>query len=100
MEIKSSPYPCHVFVCCKTRGNERTSCGDGDNAALKALLKAEVKKRGWSDRVRVSDSGCLGQCDRGPNVMIYPHKIWFSGVEMDDAADILSALEAVLAGDD
>lgn len=96
MEQDETPYTCHLFVCVKTRDGIRRSCGDGDNARIKAILKDEIKDRGWKSRVRVSDSGCLGQCDEGPNVMIYPQQIWYSDVSIDDIPTILRQVEELL----
>ena len=93
---KPAPYTCHIFVCVKSRQGERKSCADGQSRAVKAILKKEVKSRGWADRVRVSESGCLGLCPHGPNVIIYPQKILFSGVNESDIPDILVRIEAEL----
>lgn len=92
MKTSQSPYTCHLFICTKSRGGERKSCGDGNNGNLKSLLKDEVKKRGWKSRVRVSESSCLGVCDAGPNIMLYPQRIWFSEVTEADASAILEVV--------
>ncbi|MDH3982503.1 MAG: (2Fe-2S) ferredoxin domain-containing protein [Kiritimatiellaceae bacterium] len=94
---KDSPYKAHLFICTKSRGGERKSCGDGDNAGLKGALKDEVKMRGWKPQVRVSESSCLGVCESGPNIMIYPQGIWFAGVTREDLPEILQTLESLIA---
>ncbi|VGO17534.1 Ferredoxin, 2Fe-2S [Pontiella desulfatans] len=96
MKKSSTPYQAHLFVCTKSRGGERKSCGDGDNPALKDVLKDEVKKRGWKPVVRVSESSCLGVCDAGPNIMIYPQKIWFSEVTHADVPGILELVGSLV----
>lgn len=96
MKIRKSPYACHLFVCTKSRGGERKSCGDGDTAGIKEVLKEAVAERGWKGTVRVSDSGCLGLCETGPNIMIYPQQIWFSGVSRKDIPEILARVEALI----
>lgn len=90
---RQSPYFLHVFVCTNDRAGERKSCADGESRLLKARLKEAVASKGWTGRVRVSESGCLGVCAEGPNVMIYPQKLWFSGVAPDDVEAIVSAIE-------
>lgn len=97
MQMDESPYQCHLFVCTKTRGGLRKSCGDGDNAELKAILKDEVRKRGWKSRVRVSETSCLGLCDEGPNVMIHPQKIWYSEVSLNDIPIILEKVGELIS---
>jgi (2Fe-2S) ferredoxin len=92
----TSPYKCHLFVCTNTRDGEQKSCGDACAADLKAAIKAEIRLRGWKGRVRVSTSGCLGVCESGPNIMLYPQKIWFSEVSRDDLPEIIQVVEEIL----
>jgi len=93
---KESPYICHVFVCTNDRKGERKSCADQNSPLISKTLKEEVGNRGWKKQVRVSQSGCMGLCAKGPNVMIYPQKIWFSEVSIDDVGQIVSQIEAIL----
>ena len=93
---KESPYICHVFVCTNDRKGERKSCADQNSPLISKTLKEEVGNRGWKKQVRVSQSGCMGLCGKGPNVMIYPQKIWFSEVSIDDVGQIVSQIEAIL----
>ena len=94
--IKESPFVCHVFVCTNDRGGKRRSCADGDSLRIRADLKKKVSKRGGTKSVRVSQSGCLGLCSDGPNVIIYPQKIWFSEVSTEDVEQIVSKVEEIL----
>ncbi|MBN1929615.1 MAG: (2Fe-2S) ferredoxin domain-containing protein [Chlorobiaceae bacterium] len=94
-----SPYIAHVFVCTNDRGGARKSCADGNSQLVKAKLKEAVEAKGWKGNVRVSTSGCLGVCGEGPNVMIYPQKLWFSGVTPDDVDAILSTIERLMSED-
>lgn len=92
-----SPYIAHVFVCTNDRKGERKSCADGDSVRLKDSLKDAVAAKGWKGKVRVSTCGCMGLCESGPNVIIYPQKIWFSGTTPGDLPEILSALEGIIS---
>ena len=80
MKKRTTRYKVHVFVCTRQRDDETKSCAEGDGSAIKDQLKSISEERGWKPRVRISESGCLGVCAAGPNVMIYPQKIWFTGV--------------------
>ena len=91
-----APYACHVFVCTNDRKGERKSCADGNSQQVRKALKQEVSSRGWKKYVRVSQSGCLGLCAKGPNVIIYPQKIWFSEVSPEDVPLITEKLEQIL----
>ncbi len=94
---KVSPYVAHVFVCTNDRGGARKSCADDNSELVKAALKRVVDEKGWKGNVRVSTSGCMGLCATGPNVMIYPQKVLFSGVSPDDVDGIVSAIERFVA---
>lgn len=96
MKQSDAPYKCHLFVCVKTRDDGRKSCGNNNSPELRTVLKQEIKDRGWKDVVRVCESSCLGVCAAGPNIMVYPQKIWFSAVSTDDIPQILSTVEQLL----
>ena len=96
MKQQTAPYKCHLFICTKSRNGTRKSCEDAGSADLKTKIKAELKQRGWKGLVRVSDSGCLGVCEEGPNIMIYPQKIWFNSVTLDDLPQIIQTLEEIV----
>ena len=95
----TSPYIAHLFVCTNDRKGERKSCADNQSQLVRARLKEVADERGWKGKVRISNSGCMGLCAKGPNVMIYPQKIWFSGVSPEDVDDIVAAIERILAAD-
>ena len=93
---KPTPFTCHVFVCTNDRNGVRKSCADGDSGSIRAALKEEVKLRGWKPAVRVSQAGCLGLCAEGPNVIIYPQKIWFKNVSAGDVDPILEEIGKIV----
>lgn len=96
MKQRISPYKCHLLVCTKSRQGEKKSCGDNRASDLKAAIKKEIKTRDWKGIVRVSDSGCLGVCASGPNIMIYPQKIWLSAVSPADLPEIIQIVESII----
>lgn len=49
----------------------------------------EIKERKLEDKLYVRTSGCHGFCERGPIVVIYPEKIFYQRVGLDDAAEII-----------
>lgn len=80
----------HVFVCSQTRppGHPRGSCAQkGCNDVLQTFWQ-ELQKRNLFDRISITYSGCLGPCDFGPNVVVYPEGVMYSKVTKDDVAAI------------
>ena len=83
----------HVFVCTNSRNDAcRQSCGD-NNVGKKAAaviknecLKAEIHGVG---QVRVTQSSCLGRCEEGPLLVIYPEGRWYAYHNEEDLKDIV-----------
>ncbi len=94
---KESPYLCHIFVCTNDRNGKRKSCADNDSRLVRSNLKEAVNNKGWKGKVRVSQSGCLGLCANGSNVIIYPQNIWFAGVLPEDVEEIMSAVQEIVS---
>ena len=93
---KDAPYVCHVFVCTNDRKGERRSCADNNSPLIRKTLKEAMSARGWDKHVRVSACGCMGLCGQGPNVILYPQKMWFSGVSADGTDQIIAEIAAIL----
>jgi (2Fe-2S) ferredoxin len=62
--------------------------GSGSQAVLEAL-RAELGKAGLGDEVQVTASGSIGLCERGPNMVVYPEGVWYSGVQVADVPEIV-----------
>ena len=54
-----------------------------------ARFQQEVETRELWSQVRVSATSCLGPCDLGPTVVVYPDAVWYSKVQPDDVAEIV-----------
>jgi (2Fe-2S) ferredoxin len=54
-------------------------------------LREAVRAAGLNDRVRVNKSGCLDQCEHGPNLVVYPEAVWYGHVSPDDAEEIVQS---------
>jgi sirohydrochlorin cobaltochelatase len=89
MEEVKSPYAKLVLVCTNVK-EDGTCCGAGGGDDLRVRLKEAAKAAGLP--VRVSKSGCLGQCPVGPNVVVMPDNRWFSHVSDADLDAILQVI--------
>jgi (2Fe-2S) ferredoxin len=96
-EFKETPYVCHVFVCTNDRKGARRSCADSGSVELRAALKQQVADRGLRGKVRVSSCGCMGRCEEGPNVMLYPQKEWLAEATLDDVEVIMERVEEAMS---
>jgi sirohydrochlorin cobaltochelatase len=72
------------FVCqnvdCLSRGSE----------PLMKELTEKVAARSLD--VEVKPYICFGGCDHGPNIVLYPQKIWYAGVKQEDLPEILDSM--------
>lgn len=91
MQHTKNPYKKHLFVCTNQREGEATCCARGGGVAIRDALKRYVKEHGLSDQVRVSQSGCQGLCEQGPNVMVFPEGFWYHHVQPGDVETIIQS---------
>lgn len=89
MQQASVPYQRILFVCVNKREPHETCCAHRESEAVATALKARIKELGLSRLVRVSKSGCQDLCAKGPNVMVFPAGLWYSGVRLEDVERII-----------
>ena len=46
-----------------------------------------------SEDIEVKSYICFGGCQSGPNIVLYPQKVWYCGVKASDLADIAAHAE-------
>lgn len=82
----------HVFVCSQNRpaNHPRGACAHkASNDVLQAFWQ-QLQERNAYDTVSVTYSGCLGPCDQGANVLVYPEGILYGKVTKDDVNEIFA----------
>jgi (2Fe-2S) ferredoxin/SAM-dependent methyltransferase/DNA-binding CsgD family transcriptional regulator len=83
------PFPYHVFVCDQKKPEGAPSCCARGSLKVLETLRAEVAAQGLGDQVQITTCGSLGLCERGPNMVVYPGGVWYSGVTPADVAEIV-----------
>jgi len=81
-------YDVHIFVCTNERSN-RASCGEQHGMMLVQKLKEAFGKYEVKAYVRIQRSGCLGICDFGPTVAIYPEGSFYVNVREEDVDELV-----------
>lgn len=84
MQTHDSPYEKQIFVCTNDRKKEKPSCGDHQGEAIFTELRKIAKERGVHPRIRVAQAKCLGKCNQGTTIMVYPDNVWYSDVRLED----------------
>jgi (2Fe-2S) ferredoxin len=83
------PFRLHVYVCTQEKPQGLPSCAVNGCAAVLDALRGEVVRAGLDDEVQVTTCGSLGLCTRGPNLVVYPEGVWYSGVRAEDVGEIV-----------
>ena len=83
----------HIFICGNQRppGAPRRCCDPAGQAELQKSFKEKLAARGLKGRVRANQSGCLDQCEHGPNLVVYPEAVWYGKVTLDDVDEIIES---------
>lgn len=85
-------YDVHIFICTNQRtGSERLSCGEAHGLELVGEFKKLLKDSDIKLKTRANKSGCLGICDFGPTVAIYPEGVFYVGVKKEDVKEIIES---------
>ncbi len=84
------PFRYHVYVCTQEKPDPKSpSCTNRGSKEVLEALRAELGNTGLGDEIHVTASGSLGLCERGPNMVVYPDGVWYSGVQKTDVAEIV-----------
>ncbi|HHY70262.1 MAG TPA: NADH-quinone oxidoreductase subunit F, partial [Thermoanaerobacterales bacterium] len=76
-------YRAHVLVC------KGTGCVASGSEPIMEAFQKEIEKKGLSKEVKVVQTGCLGLCELGPNVLIYPEGSYYCTVKAEDVPEIV-----------
>jgi len=60
----------------------------GVQKVLKAFNE-EIKNQGLKGKVDIKETGCLGFCEKGPRIVIYPEEICYFQVKAEDVPEIV-----------
>ena len=79
MKKELMPYEKQIFVCTNTREGA-ACCGAHQADLIFQELRRIAKERGLHPKIRVAQAKCLGQCQTGVNIMVYPDNVWYKDV--------------------
>lgn len=79
----------HILVCTQTKPPMVPSCGGAGSAEILDSFRVEVFKNNLQNEVMVTGTGCIGLCNRGANVVVYPEGKWYTVVKPDDVKKIV-----------
>ena len=83
----------HVFCCSQRRppGHPRGSCGTAGAGPLWERLTSQLEKHQLGTEVGVAATGCLGFCNAGPLMVVYPEGLWYQPKSPEDIDRIVTS---------
>jgi NADH-quinone oxidoreductase subunit F len=66
------------------------ACMSSHSVEVKEELVRQIEALRLSDEVRLVETGCMGPCQYGPLMLVYPEGVLYKNVAVSDVADIAS----------
>ena len=76
----------HVLVCTASH------CAQKGANDVAGRLRLEIIRRGLDAEIMVNNCGTVDLCDIGPNIVVYPDEVIYSGVTVKDIPDVVAHL--------
>lgn len=73
----------NVLVC------SGTGCTSSDSSLIIDEFRKEIKNKQKDSEIKVVKTGCFGLCQKGPIIAIYPDKVFYCHVKVEDVAEIV-----------
>lgn len=77
-------YRSHVLIC------SGTGCHSLRSAEIMSTFQIELAKNKLENEIKLVGTGCLGLCEVGPVVIVYPEGAFYSKVKPEDVTRIVS----------
>ena len=74
----------HIITICNG-----TTCINKGVSNLLQILNEQLEKVGLTKEVKINISGCLGMCDQGPIMIVYPGYTIYGNLKQEDVAEII-----------
>jgi NADH-quinone oxidoreductase subunit F len=81
--IHMKAFRSHFLIC------GGTGCHASGTLKVKQALQSEIDKRGFSDQVRIVETGCNGFCALGPIMVVYPEGVIYMSMRPEDMPELV-----------
>lgn len=72
-----------ILLCCGS------GCVSAGSLKIKKAMILEFKKHDISEEINIIETGCMGPCDYGPVMMVYPEGIFYKQVSVEDVPELV-----------
>ena len=77
----------HVLVCTASHCNQKGAMD------VVGRLRLDIVRKGLDTDILVNNCGTIDLCDCGPNIVVYPDNVIYSGVTVKDLPEIVEHLK-------
>ncbi len=82
---KLEKYKYNVFIC------SGAGCISSNSLEVCKELQKCIKNNNLSDKVHISETGCIGTCGIGPVMLVYPEGVFYSKLTPKDISSIVES---------
>jgi 3-hydroxy-5-methyl-1-naphthoate 3-O-methyltransferase len=86
-----APFRYHAFVCTQEKPEGVPCCSAAGSFRVVDALHCELGAAGLAGEVQVSTCGCLGLCDSGPVMIVYPEGTWYTKLGPAEVSEIVGS---------
>ena len=79
----------HVLICTQNKPPMVPSCAGAGAMDVMDEFRKQVFALNLEKEVIITGTGCVGICNRGANVIVYPEGKWYTAVTKDDVTKII-----------
>ena len=83
------PFRYHVYFCNQQKPEGAPSCPAEGALETLAAMQWYLAEKNLTEEVQVTTCGCLGICQKGPNMVVYPEGIWYSGLNPENVKQVV-----------
>ncbi len=85
------PFRQHIFICTQEKPEGVTSCPKNRSLRVLQALQEGLCTQELDDQVQITTCGCLGLCDNGPIMIVYPEAIWYRKIKEEDVSEVVTS---------
>ena len=74
----------HVLIC------SGSNCISRGSKSLRQEFEDNLGRLGIRDEIKLVNTGCVGLCEQGPFVIVYPEGVFYGKVQLSDVEEIVS----------
>ena len=86
-----APFRYHAIVCTQEKPEGVPCCSAAGSFQVLDALYRELGAAELADEVQVSSCGCLGLCDSGPVMIVYPEGTWYAKLGPAEVSEIVGS---------